>query len=98
MSVLPTSVQIAGLDITIKGVRNLTGQSDGAGLDGHWVPDKLLIEINTILTPQAQEATLYHELFHAVLDVMGEEISKDERFVEAVGQLWYQVSKTLEYD
>ncbi len=98
MITLPTSVQIAGNEITIKGVRNLVGPSDGDGRDGHWIPGKLLIEINTIMCDEAQLTTLYHELFHAVLDVMGEEISNDERFVEAASQLWYQVSKTLEYD
>lgn len=38
--------------------------------------------------------SMYHELTHAILDVMGSPLSEDEAHVEAFSQLLYQAMKT----
>ena len=92
---LPTSCEIIGNTIAIKYVRSLTDH-DGTGCDGLWTPGKLSIQIDAGLCEDAMWATLFHEIFHAVLDMLGNDLSKDEAFVESVGQIWAQVYKTLE--
>jgi hypothetical protein len=46
-------------------------------------------------TPQAIEATLYHEVVHAILDTIGKnELSRDEEFVQCFSTLLHQFEKT----
>ncbi len=92
---LPTGFTIFGNDITVKGVRNLTDH-DGTGCEGLFHPDKNLIEINTVYCEDSQMASLWHEIMHAILDCHGISLSKDETFVEAIGQSMWQVTKTWE--
>jgi hypothetical protein len=45
---------------------------------------------------ESMEQTLFHEIFHAVLEEAGySELSADERFVQGISLLIHQVFKTL---
>ena len=94
---LPCEFQLMGNTVKIRLVKKLIAH-DGDGLDGHWIPDNNLIEVNSSNCEDNQNATLWHEVTHAICDCIGEEeISKNERFVEAFGQALNQVMKTLRY-
>tara|TARA_R110000822_G_scaffold69023_6_gene167874 strand:+ start:2773 stop:3024 length:252 start_codon:yes stop_codon:yes gene_type:complete len=52
-------------------------------------PNTATIALNSKLPPQSMEVTFYHELVHAIMFTMGEQVH-DERFVEGFAQLLYQ--------
>lgn len=47
------------------------------------------------LKKSLKEKTFFHELVHMILDAMGQdELNKDEDFVDAFAELWYEFEKT----
>ena len=43
--------------------------------------------------------TLYHEIFHMILNAMGEkELSANERLVDLLANLWLQMEQTSEFE
>lgn len=76
-----TSFKLAGVEWTV---------GDGEITDlGHTDPESSRIVINKKLDGQVKDVTFYHELVHAIMFTMGEQVH-DERFVEGFAQLLYQ--------
>jgi len=47
------------------------------------------------LKKSLKEKTFFHELVHMILDAMGQdELNKDEDFVDAFADLWYEFEKS----
>jgi hypothetical protein len=50
---------------------------------------------NTLVSEQSKEATIYHEVVHAILDTLGEfDLSQKEEFVQKFSVLMHQFEKT----
>lgn len=60
---------------------------------GNCNPETHIIKIRADLSKQAQQATLYHELVHAILFTMGQ-INHNEEFVDTFGGFLHQYDKT----
>jgi hypothetical protein len=96
---IPSRIEIAGQEITVKQVRDLY---DRDGVYGDWCSRTNTIRIQKPGAAHPLDTifgTYYHEVLHAVLDLAGHtEWSKNEDFVERVGQLLYQAEKSRRYD
>lgn len=58
---------------------------------GRWVEDECKIYIKNTMPPEQQEATLWHEVTHAVLRAVGEnELHVNEDFVEKLARAYMQ--------
>jgi Zn-dependent peptidase ImmA (M78 family) len=60
---------------------------------GNCNPETHIIKIRSDLSPQAQKATFYHELVHAILFTMGQ-INHNEEFVDTFGGFMHQYDTT----
>jgi Zn-dependent peptidase ImmA (M78 family) len=81
------SFNLAGCQWTVLSVAHMTEM-------GLCDPETHTIKIRASLPEQAQEATFYHELVHAVLFTMGK-TNHDEEFVDTFGGLLHQYSRTM---
>lgn len=91
---IPKSCEILGHRIKI--VTNCEDFLEEINAYGAWVENELTIYLDTRGAESFVWYTLWHELVHAILDLTGhKELSQDERFVDALGGVIYQVVKTL---
>jgi hypothetical protein len=92
MKKLPKQFEILGRKFDIQYDKSL-----GENL-GVCFPDNGLIKIvkNKFLPRDSVEHTLWHEISHAILYAMGEEeLFRNEKFIDLLGGILYQISKTL---
>lgn len=99
MRKLPTRITIAGQEITVKAVPDLYERES---CYGDWCARTNTIRVQQPSNDHPKDtifATYMHEVFHAVLDLSGHTSwSREEDFVERIGQLLYQSEKTRRYD
>jgi len=81
------SFDLAGCKWTILAVSHMTEM-------GLCDPETHTIKIRASLPEQAQQATFYHELVHAILFTMGK-TNHDEEFVDTFGGLLHQYTRTM---
>lgn len=57
---------------------------------GIWDPNRLAIDLNAEVDGTKLEQVFFHELTHAVLDVMNHRLSRNEAFVDQFASLLHQ--------
>jgi len=62
---------------------------------GRYIPQKLLILVDSKQPKQLQEQTFWHEFMHCALDHLGySELDSNEQFVDQMAQCLYQLQKS----
>lgn len=91
---IPRAFRLMGHRITVRVVNRRDWKHPGAL--GLWEPDKgqilLLRQPRTML-----RHTLWHEITHAMLDMMSHRLSSNEAFVDQLGGLLAQINDTAEH-
>jgi hypothetical protein len=94
---IPSRFSILGQTIRVVFVEDL---ADTHEMAGRWRPTLNLIELqppDQFYSEDYVNQTFWHEAIHAALDILGyEDLSKDEEFVDRMGQAVYQIIKTSE--
>ena len=94
MKRIPSSFKIMAHTITVRVIPKGEWKYDDAV--GFWDPEKNEILLLKQSRTQLRH-TFWHEVMHAVLDMMSHKQSRDEVFVDQVSGLIYQVMDTAEY-
>ena len=97
MKRIPKKIQLLNHKITVKVIPKSRWPECDADAVGVW--DNERNEIRILRQPRTQlHHTFWHEVAHAILDMMGEtKISRDERFVDAIGGLLAQTMDSAEF-
>jgi Zn-dependent peptidase ImmA (M78 family) len=91
---IPSSFKIMAHKITVRVIPKNEWKYDDAV--GFWDPEKN--EILLLKQPRTQlRHTFWHEVMHAVLDMMSHKQARDEAFVDQVSGLLSQIMDTAEF-
>ena len=92
---IPTNINIAGLNWTIKCVDPNSHELVAGTTVGHIYYDQLLIVYSQHLHPDIAEQTVLHELTHAVMFMLGRasdsKIDLDESFIDSFSMYQHQI-------
>jgi len=93
---LPKSLPVLGEKVEIKYKENVYVSGDRT--DGSYAPSSLTIEIDTTNDEDKQEATLLHEILHAILDISGhadviDDLKKEEGIVRVLERVIHKLYK-----
>lgn len=97
MQRVPKEFEIFGNRILVKGKKNLQDK-DGEEVLGLCDVDELTIWINSSVRGAKRWPVFLHETGHMVLGLLGyDDLNDDDVFVDRVGQVVYQILKTVKY-
>lgn len=94
---IPSEFSVGGFDYRVERAESLRYGEEF----GHWTGANCTIKIadaagGEVLTDARKEQTFFHELVHAILDVIGEaELTDNEKFVDAFAAMLHQAIKTM---
>lgn len=96
---IPSQFQLLGhtIEVRVLSEKFWDQHAKEAGFDdavGGWIPAKHLIIVKR-QPPTMLWHTFYHELTHAILDMMGHKLCHDESFVDLMGGLLAQAMQSL---
>ena len=95
LGTLPKQCEVLGNTITIVAKR-IVLDDNGLSVNGTYEAEKNAIEISTAQPVEKQWQTLFHELYHVILNYSGQsELDKDETHVELAAQIGFQIARTL---
>ena len=86
------TINILGIDHSIETINpSKFGLSDS--IMGRWIESESKIIINEKLSEQQMDATIWHEVTHAILIACGEsELNANEDFVEKISRAFSQIA------
>ncbi len=91
---IPQAFHLMGHRITVKVISNAEWKYDDAM--GIWEPSKNQISLRR--QPRSMlRHTFWHEVTHAMLDVISHKLSGNEQFVDSIGGMLAQINDTAEY-
>lgn len=89
MNWIPTHVPLLGHVIPVRVVRKADWKYDEDTM-GIWDPRSNVIDLNDEFTGTQLEQCYFHELTHAMLDMLDHKLARNEQFVEQLSGLLHQ--------
>ena len=93
---IPISLPLMGHIISVQVVAP-EAWPHGDDVVGLWNPGTHEIFLHGNLTGTKLEQCFFHELQHAVLDMMGHKLARNEAFVDQSSSLWHQALSGARY-